>query len=200
MTNVASLLGHGIFLLAIILFVIQAKRWGKYFPFAYIIAAVLVVVPVSEWLVVEYSRGYFGDLSIATLLICGLSIIGQGKYSMQTSFKLFTLILAALLLPTAMGMGMFDSYSVGFPSHVLYPSLVAVLLVIGSLAWWFKAWQVFILIALSLFANALGLYETQNIWNYLLDPIVIVACISSFVYSGLQQVYFNYIKREQYAK
>lgn len=200
MTAIASLLGHGLLLMAVILYIIQARRWGKWFPYAYIIAAVLIVLPLENWLVVEYSRGYFSDLSMATVSIAVMSIAGQGKYSMSNAFKLTMLALAVILYPAAMGWGMFDVYSLGYPSDAGYGYLVSAVAAIAVVAVIMKSWQLAIVMTAVLIANGIGLYETQNLWNYLIDPLVVIACIFSYLSKWVVNAFNFLIKKVRYVQ
>ncbi|EAT10933.1 hypothetical protein HF888_05580 [Bermanella marisrubri] len=200
MTAIASLLGHGLLLMAVILYIIQARRWGKWFPYAYIIAAVVIVLPLENWLVVEFSRGYLSDLSMATVAIAVMSIVGQGQYQMSNAFKLTFLLLAIVLYPSAMGWGMFDVYSLGYPSDTGYGYLVAVVAAIAVLAVIVKSWQLAIVMTMVLIGNGVGLYETQNLWNYLLDPLVVVACIFSYLSKWVAHAFNILIKKVRYVQ
>lgn len=192
MTSLFSLFGHGLFLLAFILFVVQAKRWGKYWPIAYVISALLIVLPVKDWLVIEFSRGYFSDLSIATILMCSLYIMnvaGARKLESSNALQYSILVLGFILYPFTLGLSMFDPYVFGFSSDAMYPIFVSVLAVCAFISWYFGLWQLALVLALALLANGFGTYESNNVWNYLLDPIAVIMSLVSLVMLHSKTIY-----------
>lgn len=192
MTSLFSLFGHGLFLLAFILFVVQAKRWGKYWPIAYVISALLIVLPVKDWLVIEFSRGYFSDLSIATILMCSLYIMnvaGARKLESSNALQYSILVLGFILYPFTLGLSMFDPYVFGFSSDAMYPIFVSVLAVCAFISWYFGLWQLALVLALALLANGFGTYESNNAWNYLLDPIAVIMSLVSLVMLHSKTIY-----------
>lgn len=77
--------------------------------------------------------------------------------------------LAALVLyPLALGAGMIDPYRIGYG----HPLFVLTLLLIALLAWFNRLNLITLCIALALLAWAVGWYESNNLWDYLLDPFV----------------------------
>ncbi len=75
MTSLFGLLGHGIMLMALLLLILQVKRWKQYWPVAYLISAIIIILPIQNWLLIEFSRGYFSDLSMATIIVCLIFIV-----------------------------------------------------------------------------------------------------------------------------
>lgn len=77
--------------------------------------------------------------------------------------------LAALLLyPLALGAGMIDPYRIGYG----HPLFVLALQLIALLAWFKRYSLITLCIALVLFAWAIGWSESDNLWDYLIDPFV----------------------------
>lgn len=192
MTSLFSLLGHGLFLLALILFIVQAKHWGKYWPIAYVIAAVLIVLPIKDWLVIEFSRGYFSDLSITTVVMSTfyiLNVAGARNLDSSSTLKYAVVGLALLLYPLTLGLSMLDPYAAGFSSHVMYPVFISVLSLFAFASWYFGLWQLALVLALALLANGLSLYESNNIWNYLIDPLAVIMSLGSLVIYHSKSVY-----------
>ena len=56
MTTLFSLFTCAIFFMALFFSVFQVKRWGRYWPLAYVIVAVLLILPLSHWLLIEFVR------------------------------------------------------------------------------------------------------------------------------------------------
>lgn len=200
MTSLFSLFGHGLFLLAFILFVFQAKRWGKYWPIAYVISALLIVLPIKDWLVIEFSRGYFSDLSLATILMCALyvmNVAGARKLESSNALKYSILVLGFIMYPFTLGLSMFDPYALGFSSDAMYPAFVSLLSLFAFVSWYFRCWQLALVLALALLANGLGVYESNNIWNYLLDPIAVIMSLGSLVAFNSKSIYKKMINKVQ---
>lgn len=191
MSTLFSLFGHGLFLMALILFLVRAKSWGKHWPFAYLVAAVLIVLPVGSWLTIEFSRGYFGDLSVATLFMCGLYIanVARGndsvdsKNRLQSShgLKLFVIIVSVLFFPAALGMTQFDPFALGYASTAGFELLLVVIAVVSLAAWYLNQQQLALYLGLVLLTFGLQIYESNNVWNYLIDPIAMIMCIGSYI-------------------
>jgi len=198
MTSIFSLFGHGIFLLALILFIVQAKRWGKYWPLAYVLAAIMVVLPVKDWLVIEFSRGYFSDLSMTTIIMCSvyiMNVAGARRLTSSNELKYSVLALATVLYPLTLGLSMLDPYALGFSSHSFYPLMVSSLAVIAFVAWYFSVWQLALVLSLTLLANGLSVYESNNLWNYLIDPIAVIMCLVSLIYGHIGSVSKKFINK-----
>lgn len=200
MTSLFSLFGHGLFLLALILFIVQAKRWGKYWPLAYMVSAVLIVLPIKDWLVIEFSRGYFSDLSAATIVMCALYIInvaGARQLDSSNALKYTVLVLGVLLYPLTLGLSMLDPYVIGFSSYAMYPVFISVLALFALASWYFGMWQLALVLALALLANGLGIYESNNTWNYLIDPLAVIMSLGSLVMVHSKSIYKKFNSKVQ---
>jgi len=184
MSVLFSLMTHSLVIMCLCLALLQVKRWGKYWPIGYAIAAIVMVLPVSHWLVIEFSRGLLGDLSFASLLMLGsylLTIMKTNRASNAGSFNCLVIIMAVVLYPTSLGYSHFDMYSIGFASDSFYNYLVTVIAGVGIIAWYVGYAQIAIWLTLSVLAHGLGLFESNNLWNYLLDPLVVIACLVSVI-------------------
>lgn len=142
-----------------------------------------------------FFRGVTGDLSITLLALSFLSLchhlFGTPVVSKREIKVLMVLVFAGALLlyPTALGLGNWDAYRLGWGSWWL---LAALLLLCGVTAW--TGLRVLpALIALAVLAWSFGLMESRNLWDYLLDPwlsgfalgFVFIKCLKSvFRYFG----------------
>lgn len=137
-------------------------------------AFVLMLIPFGGIPLAAYVRGVTGDLSITTLILlwCAMLRPWFGCVAVETKHRLALLILIALaalmLYPMALGVGAYDPYRLGYGN----PQFVVVLLLIALTAWFRKSSLIALCIALAILAWALGWYESDNIWDYLLDPFV----------------------------
>jgi len=201
MSTFSSLMAHGLLLMTVLLMLLQVRRWKQYWPAAYLLAAAIIVLPLSDWLLIEFSRGLITDLSFASILMLAtylLSILKVKRPINDTSFNLVILIFAILLYPASMGMGMFDPYSLGFASHAYYDYFVLGIASIGILAAYIGYKQLAIWLTLGCIAHGLHVYESSNLWNYLLDPFAVIAALVSVVNSYTQKVYLKFRTRNDH--
>jgi len=139
----------------------------------------LLVLPVSGLPGWYYVRGVFGDSSITALFFYS-AIILQQYFSWQL-FKNDELVLlrrlslaaALLLYPFALGLTQFDSYRLGYSNLWL----LLVILLITLFCWLRKYYFTAIIITAAVIAFTQQLLESHNLWDYLLDPLFIIAVI-----------------------
>lgn len=133
---------------------------------------VLSLIPFGAMPLAAYVRGVTGDLSITTLglLWCVLLRYWCGvTTSNNRSALLIVIAFAALALyPMALGVGAYDPYRLGYGD----PLFVTALLLLALLAWLWKFSMIALCIACATLAWAVGWYESDNLWDYLLDPFV----------------------------
>lgn len=187
MTNLFSLFGSALFFMALCFAVLQVKRWGKAWPVAYLLVSVLLIIPVNHWLIVEFVRGYVSDLSMATLFICALylwRVVRPSADKVQPSLYWFVIVLALFLYPMSMGLTQFDPFTLGYSSNELYPVMLLVLVFVGLVTWFIGLKNIAVVIAMAVLANGLQLYESQNLWVYLIDPIAVIMSFVSVVLQG----------------
>lgn len=143
--------------------------------------AVVVLVPFGGLPLAAYVRGVIGDLSITSLVLLILTILrplfGWPPSSTKAKLALHALITVAALglYPLALGMGYFDPYRLGYGSLWL----VSALLLVALVAYSRRLTVVTLSIALAVFAWGLGWYESSNLWDYLLDPLVSAYAVSA---------------------
>lgn len=132
-----------------------------------------VFVPAGGLPLAAYVRGATGDLSAATLALavgaCFARLTGRRLFEDRERNALLGLVAAAALFlyPFALGWTPFDPYALGFGSIAFVTALLLVTL---------AAWRMgFNLVVLVVLAGALawlgGLYESRNLWDYLIDPL-----------------------------
>lgn len=142
---------------------------------------VLALIPFGGMPLAAYVRGATGDLSITTLALlwCALLKPWFGATDASSRHALLILIaLAALVLyPMALGVGAFDPYRLGYGN----PQFVAALLLLALAAWFWKYSLIALCIAFATLAWALGWYESDNLWDCLLDPFVSVYALAAIV-------------------
>ena len=139
----------------------------------------LVALVPLPWLglsLAQALRAFWGDPSITTLQLVILGIAARPPVAFARGWRAPAMIAAFGLLfyPLALGAGDFDPYRLGFQPALLLAALAAPALVL----WWRGQTLWLWLLAIDLFAFAFGLLESTNFWDYLIDPILVIACIS----------------------
>jgi hypothetical protein len=130
-----------------------------------------------------YLRGMTGDLSVTTLVLLCCKMLRPWCGCVEVQYKhrlaLLTLIaLAALgLYPMALGVGAYDPYHLGY-GNLLF---VAALLLLALAAWLRGYFLITLCIALATLAWTAGWYETDNLWDYLLDPFVAIYALAAIM-------------------
>ena len=181
-TDITGLVGVASVTTASLLLLPGVARLSKSY-LAILIGAVfvLMLIPIGGMPLAAYIRGETGDLSITTqvLLWCALLRPWCGATKGNNRFALLILIvLAALgLYPMALGVGAYDPYRLGYGN----PQFVAALLLLALAAWFWKISLIALCIAFATLAWAVGWYESNNLWDYLLDPFVSTYALATIV-------------------
>lgn len=150
--------------------------------------AIVVLIPFGGLSLAAYVRGWIGDLSITSLVLLTLTILrpllGWVSSDAKAKTTLFILIaLAALgLYPMALGIGFFDPYRLGYGN----PWFMGGLLLLALAACFRRLPVIPLAIALAVLAWGIGWYESNNLWDYLLDPLLAIYAISALVRQGMQ--------------
>jgi len=133
---------------------------------------VLLLLPFGELPPAAYVRGMVGDLSITTLLlfvyVSGRRLDGLPPVDSQHRIgSLLLLVLAACALyPLALGATAYDPYRLGYGEPWFLWLLLSLALTGSAL----RLPLVALSISLAVLAWAMGWYESDNLWDYLIDP------------------------------
>ena len=168
-------LGCGLLGLAAVAAAIRLLRLPVRARYALMLAAALAVfVPIGGLSIAAYVRGVTGDLSAATLVLAGAGCIAQltgrtsiGRRDRQALCWLLALA-AAFLYPFALGWTRFDPYALGYGSI----AFVTALLLVTLAAWWARLYVIVFIVIAAALAYLAGAYESRNLWDYLIDPLV----------------------------
>ena len=131
------------------------------------------------------SRSLWGDPSITTLQLLVITLAGARPAALCQDWRAPALIAGAggVFYVLALGSGPFDPYRAGYQ-----PVIVVALLAAAALFLWRRGQSLWLwLLTVDLLAFALGLPESTNLWDTLLDPLLIVACGVLAVRNGLTQ-------------
>jgi hypothetical protein len=134
----------------------------------------LVFMPINDLPVAAYIRALPGELSITTLILLfttSMSALLDRNFYKPKSF--FLLMLAVLtvglfLYPFSLGVTYFDPYALGYSSKTFLAFFFAAALT----AWYFNLYFLVMIIVFDVSAYLMGIYESNNIWDYLIDPVL----------------------------
>jgi hypothetical protein len=172
-----GLSGCGLLSLAVVATLIRLQRLPVRVRLAVILAAALAVfVPLGDLSAAAYVRGVTGDVSMTTLVLAGAACLAQltgrtliGQRDLRALCWLLMLA-AVLLYPFALGWTQFDPYALGYGSIEFLTSLLLITLA----ACWARLYVIVFIFVAAALAYLAGAYESRNLWDYLIDPLVSV--------------------------
>ena len=155
-----------------------AAAWcarGSRFRIVFALASgALLLVPVGEVQAVEYLRAVVGDLSIVTQVLLAAFILGRAPERRQLgAIMAMALGAAVFLYPAALGVIQFDPYALGYASLPYAAALAAV-----TVAAWYLGFEwlaACLLVAVA--AKVAGVLESRNLWDYLVDPLLVLYAV-----------------------
>jgi hypothetical protein len=200
-TDITGLASSAVAMAALVVMLPGVARLQRnHFALLLCAIAIVVLIPFGGLPLTAYVRGWMGDLSITSLVLLTPMILrplfgwplhapspaggGLRWGSAHSKYTLFFIIaLAALgLYPMALGIGYFDPYRLGYGNLWFMGGLLLV-----ALAACFRQLPLVALaIALAVFAWGVGWYESSNLWDYLLDPLLAIYAISALLRRGMQ--------------
>jgi hypothetical protein len=147
---------------------------------------VLMLIPFGTLPFAAYLRGMSGDLSITTLVLLCCAMLRPWCGAVQVRHRLALLgligIASIAFYPMALGVGAYDPYQLGYGNW----TFVVVLLLL-ALATWFRGYTMITLcIALATLAWAVGWYESDNLWDYLIDPFAAIYALAAIMIFGVK--------------
>lgn len=123
-----------------------------------------------------YVRGVIGDLSTVSVLLL-LSALFVRNQSVPWIVKVAIGLVGLCFYPFALGLGMFDPYGWGYSSVALLIAVLVFALLCAIAKWNRGAW----IIGLAIIAWGMQWHESTNLWDYLIDPILVVWAIFGVV-------------------
>lgn len=142
----------------------------------------LLLAPMNGVPIAVYVRGMVGDLSITTLLALAYATGRSLGYfppldtqRRKVSLQLLAVI-ACVFYPLALGMTLYDPYRWGY-GEPWFLLLLFCLALICVLRWPLVALS----INLAVLAWVVGWYESSNLWDYLLDPMLSIYALFALV-------------------
>ncbi|HEY3432351.1 MAG TPA: hypothetical protein VGK09_07370 [Rhodocyclaceae bacterium] len=164
-------------LLAQVLLVTAVFSWllPKRFHALAAVAGLLSLIPVPEVSLAMALRGLWGDPSITTLQLLALGLMGRSPTAFASGWRapLLLALIGTIFYPLALGLGDFDPYRLGYQ-----PWLLIAVLALPALVFWWRGQHLWLwLLTIDLLAWAAGLPESPNLWDTLLDPLLVLACL-----------------------
>lgn len=165
-----------------------ARIKAAYPLLALLSSLIILILPIGGLPVFYYLRAYIGDLSITSTVFFGAYVFqrgfGKNIYNAAEAKYLQNLVvlLGLLLYPFALGMGQFDPYRFGY-----HPQVLAIVLFFSAVYFWHKAYYFLLFVVTSVVLGfLLGLLESNNLWDYILDAVLWLACAAKLLYSGVR--------------
>jgi hypothetical protein len=156
------------------------------------IAAIIVSLPVDGLPVARWVAGVNANFSIplTAMLFCGaweksFGFPLMGGKTRRAAWS-FGLVGGGLLYPMALGLGSFDPYELGYGSPCLFMITLSITLLLLLMRNGFG-----VVLVASILAYNLGLLESHNLWDYLLDPVFVLASAIAMVFGFAKRVLAN---------
>jgi len=184
--NYMGLLGCLLFLVAVPLTLVKQPRFSrKSITIVMFVILGLAILPINDLTLLAYIRAVLADLSITSMVM--LSIMIASSYSGQQYItnhdrRLLgnSLLIGALILyPLGLGLTPYDTYSIGYGD----PLLFGLLLAFAAYTLWKKAMFVLGLLLMTIIAYLLNVLASDNLWDYMLDPWIIIVTITHRMHS-----------------
>ena len=143
-----------------------------------LLAAGVLALPIRGFTVGSWIRGIEANFSILfTVLLAGVVWEGEFHRRLFAGRERFTgwvfgMLGSLFLYPLALGLGNFDPYEWGWRFSPLFVSSAALC---GLLIWQQNRFGLVLLLAIV--AYHLGLLESKNYWDYLVDPVYFVVSV-----------------------
>jgi len=134
----------------------------------------IALVPVAPLPLAGSVRGVTGDLSVTTLILLSRFILRPvfdwEPLSAGTARALRGLVTAGglVLYPLTLGLGLWDPYTLGYGE----PWFLGFLAAVAAATLFLDLPFVTGCLALGVLAWSLGAFESRNLWDHLLDPLV----------------------------
>lgn len=167
----------------------MAVRQRRWFPIMAALAVGIMVIPVGGLPLGRWFTGVCANFSMPLLALIA-SVIARrvfnadllDKNGMRTALW-FGAVAGCILFPMALGLGSIDPYSLGWNFSALFVitgALTTLLLWLGNR---------FGLVLLSaIVAYHLGLLESDNYWDYLVDPVYFLISLATVARASLRRI------------
>ena len=202
MHAIYGLFAQGVIVAMIIRFVREIFGRKNLAPFGmelWIPTAIVIIVPIAGVSLAGHLRGLWGDPSIVTFLLLFLYTVRPS--SLPNRPRLSTCVLVSLFVMLPLYLPLFllnpnvpvDLYAIGW--HPKWILIAIAVIALGSVMMRRLAPRWTNIIAIALIASSVGLMESDNLWDYLVDPgllftiafLAIAGSITSFLGSRMPE-------------
>ncbi len=182
--------------LAMILYGIRLASLSKRVGLATLVAAALVLAfPVNGMPMLYYFRALFGNLSLLSTCFFMYQvwhfISPNTRINISLSHYGFIAITGLALYITALGLGPFDLYALGYGMSTMW--LLLGLLLIVSI--YIQAKMITLIWILSVIIFFADIFESDNLWDYLIDPVIWFVAVCKLI-SNLRQLFYPHTHLE----
>jgi hypothetical protein len=138
-----------------------------------VVVALFALIPFGEGdSLATAMRGLWGDPSITSLPFLALAMLDKTPMSLRHGWRLpaFVAVIGVALTLSALGPWNIDLYRLGYQPAWL----VGMLGIVAVAAWWRENALCLWLLAIDLFVWQAGWLASTNLWDYLLDPLLVI--------------------------
>ena len=136
-------------------------------------------IPVNELPLAAYVRSFTDDLAISTLVLLAwvalsrLGVVQPVNRPHRVQMWLLFCVLGLVLYPATLGLTYIDPYRWGFNPRPMIVLMAVAALVMLALRNALAVWM----LVVGTLAFALRLKASENYWDYLVDPLLVVYCV-----------------------
>ena len=202
MHAIYGLFAQGVIVAMIIRFVREIFGRKNLAPFGmelWIPAAIVLIVPIAGVSMAGHLRGLWGDPSIVTFLLLFLYTVRPSSLPNRPRISTCVLVSLFVMLPLYLPLFLLnpnvpvDLYAIGW--HPKWILIAIAVIALGSVMMRRLAPRWTNIIAIALIASSVGLMESDNLWDYLVDPgllftiafLAIAGSITSFLGSRMPE-------------
>ena len=159
-----------------------------YYLLVMMVALMILLLPANGAPVFYYLRGPAGDFSVFASVFFGAYILNKGwgiaVYREKERRALFFWIglLGICLYWMTLGGTQYDPYRLGYHPH----GLLTILFFLGLYFWYRKYYFLLFAMVASVIGFTARLLESDNLWDYLLDAVFWLVCITLGIISVLK--------------
>jgi len=177
--------GHALLLTAIILRLAQGLKLDGISRYTVaVIALLLAVIPIEQLSAAQFTLGLFSNVSItSTILLARFLFLPQASRLESRQLFILVILTGVLFYPAALGLGMTDPYQWGYlnsyrgiESPILFLACLMLLLIVAGRL---QNQLIMLCITLALAGFMLRAQESNNLWDYLIDPLLFIYSLAS---------------------
>lgn len=159
----------------------------------------VAILPIDGLALVGYIRGFTGDLSYTTNCLLASSLLyqlsGHRLLTTEEKWLLYKVLVGTglLLYFSSLGLSRFSLYDAAFQNAWYIIGLFALAL----FAWYRQLYYSVCLICLCLIAYNLHLLESDNLWDYLIDPLLTMYCFTAICFRLMAKIRFKNVLHQK---